>query len=81
MHLNLVKKIEDRKDETAEAVRARELTALASIVDFAIYTAESTGSHETLAYLRNVADIVNADLARTSVVVRAIPVATQTGVL
>lgn len=64
MHLNLVEKIEDLKTEPSDSARVRELTALASIVDFAIYTAESTGSYEALAYLRNVADFVKADLAR-----------------
>lgn len=70
MHLNLVENVEDEHDDLeddhdnhAESARARELKALASIVEFAIYTAESTGSHEALAYLQNVAEIVKADLA------------------
>ena len=63
MHLNLVEKIEEQPGDSAASVRARELKALASIVDFAIYTAETTGSHEALAYLHNVAEIVKADIA------------------
>lgn len=64
MHLNLVEKVEDHAADDSGIVRARELTALASIVDFAVYTAETTGSHEALAYLRNVAEIVKSDLAK-----------------
>lgn len=68
MHLNLVKDTRDHDSDDHHGgdpaiARARELTALASIVDFAVSTAETTSSHEALAYLRKVADIVKADLA------------------
>ncbi|MGB0854141.1 MAG: hypothetical protein ACPGVA_02970 [Pikeienuella sp.] len=66
MHLNLVKDV-DTVDETPPAAsRARDLVALASIVDFAIYTAESSNSKEALAYLQQVRDIVRVDLAEAN---------------
>lgn len=66
LHMDVVQKIEPESEAGKSAPRERDLKALASLIDFAIYSAEAAETPEALAYLRVAGEIVRATIDRNA---------------